>query len=219
MRWIWRYKLLLIPLALLTACVVANPRPLAPPPQGDDCSLIHVADYGVHTSLYVEASLLPSSSSLRQRWPEATHFVIGWGEEDFYRHGPTVGRAAKAIIPPSPTVLHAVALARPPEDVFEASTEPVALSQAGTEVFARQVERYIAKDETGRPLVLSEGHYGATSAFFRSTGNYHLLHMCNQWTAGLLRRSGVAINAPISLPSKAVIWQLDAFAAQSCPAE
>jgi len=202
---------------VLLALWALNPRPLAPPPSPGDCVMIAVASNDWHTNLYLPAEAFPADSGLRRDWPEADWFVIGWGDEGFYLEGPSVSGAFAAMVPPSPTVLHIVALETSPEAYFLDRSVAIAVSRQGLDVIAADIMGELARSESGQPIRLEGGFLPGQSAFYRATSSYHLLRSCNQWTADRLRRSGLAINSPVSSFAQPLVWQLDWFAPKSCP--
>jgi len=64
-----------------------------------------------------------------------------------------------AIIPPSPSVVHVIALNRPPMEVFSERSVPVGLSRSGQEQLVDLLTQTLAFDEEGSAILLSDGHY------------------------------------------------------------
>ncbi|MAP93828.1 MAG: hypothetical protein CMK07_02660 [Ponticaulis sp.] len=211
-------SLALISAGIVAICILANPAPLVDGPTRDDCVTIQVSDNGWHTNLYLPASAFSPDHTFRQDYPWANWFVIGWGDETFYRFGPTVGGGIDAIIPPSPTVLHVIALDKTPDTYFADRTIDVGLSLAGLNELARQVDQSLERTADGEAITVAEGHYPDVSRFYRSGLSYHAFHTCNQWTAGALRKSGVSLNAPVSFLSATLFWQLESKD-KVCPAD
>ncbi len=203
--------------ALALIAAAANPRALAPPPSPGDCRLATVASNGFHTTLYMPAEAFPLAGPLRAAFPSARWFAIGWGDETFYRQGPGVRRAVDAAIPPSPSVLHVIALNRRPDEAIRADTVDIALSHSGFAQLAQDLEAEIARDATGAPVVVGPGQWPGRSLYFRSPRSYHALQTCNVWTARLLVRAGAPVNAPISAPAQILTGQLALFAPRRCP--
>lgn len=94
-------------------------------------------------------------------------------------------------------------------EVFSERSIPVGLSRSGREQLVDLLTQTLAFDEEESAILLSDGHYPQVSAFYRASPSYHAFHTCNQWTAGILRKSGVEINAPVSMLSGTVMWQLE----------
>lgn len=203
--------------AVVVIALVLNPRPQAPPASPGNCVSMAVASNGWHTNLYLPAEAFAADSDLRRRWPWARWFVVGWGDESFYREGPTVSGAFAAAIPPSPTVLHIVALEDRPDSYFLDDWEFVAVSREGLGVITSDIEAELSRDGNGGAVMLSEGYYSGRSGFFRAESSYHLLKSCNQWTADRLRRAGLPINSPVSSFAQPVMWQIRFRAPKQCP--
>lgn len=211
----WAIRLGALLGAIIFVCWATNPSMEAPRATDGDCTTIHVSDNGWHTSLYVPAAAFPRDHPFRKTFAWAEWFHIGWGDEGFFRDGPSIWRGVDAIIPPSPSVVHVIALNRPPMEVFSERSVPVSLSRSGQEQLVDLLTQTLAFDHAGSEILLSDGHYPQVSAFYRASPSYHAFHTCNQWTAGILRKSGVEINAPVSMLSGTVMWQLER-SAQTC---
>ena len=210
-RNLFRISILSVLIVILSGSAISlltNPKPLAPPARPGDCTEIQVSDNGWHTNVYLPASAFPATHAFRRDYPFASWFVIGWGDESFYRYGPTVLRGLDAIIPPSPTVVHVIALDAPPGTYFLDRSTPVSLSRAGLSQVAAQIDASLSYNAEGEAISVSEGHYPGASRFYRSDFSYHAFRTCNQWTAGVLRKSGADINAPVSMMSGVLMWQL-----------
>lgn len=203
-------------LVITGLCLMTNPAAKAPAAKAGDCVAVTVSDNGWHTNFYLPAEAFPDSSPLRRDFPLADWFVIGWGDEGFYRLGPDLSRGIDAIIPPGPTVLHVIGSIDPPEEIFLDKTKVALLSEKGFEVLIEEIEASFARDEAGEYVIVADGHYPGNSLFYRSPLSYHAFHTCNQWTAGRLRRAGVNINAPVAMLSGALMFQLKPAGTQ-CP--
>lgn len=203
-------------LVIAGICLTTNPSPKAPEAKPGDCVAVTIADNGWHTNFYLPADAFPDNSPLRRDFPGAEWFVIGWGNEGFYRLGPDVSRGIDAIIPPSPTVLHVIGSIDPPEEVFLDKTKVALLSEKGLEVLIEEIEASFARDEAGEYIIVADGHFPGVSLFYRSPLSYHAFHTCNQWTAGRLRRAGANINASAAMLSGALMFQLKPAGTQ-CP--
>ncbi|MEM9938548.1 MAG: DUF2459 domain-containing protein [Pseudomonadota bacterium] len=212
-----RHKGLTLLMLLVAICVIFNPRPAAGKPEPGNCETITVASNGFHTNLYLPASMFAEASTMRSEWPTARWFVVGWGDEGFYRDGPSILGSINAIVPPSPTVLHIIATLNPPETYFLDEAVSVAVSSDGMTEIARLIEARFERTAAGTAIRLADGHYPGASAFYRARGSYHAFHTCNQWLAGVLARAGLPINAPSAIPAQGVMWQLRLRAPKVCP--
>ena len=129
----------LISLTVLV-CVITNPTPLAAAVSDEDCVEFQVSDNGWHTNFYLSADVFPEDHLFRQDYPAARYFVIGWGDEGFYIKGPSVRRGLDAVIPPSPTVVHVIALDRAPDVYFLDKSLPYSLSAEGMGQLVREID-------------------------------------------------------------------------------
>ena len=72
-----------------------------------DCVELHLYSNGYHSDIGAPASIFPADHPLRRMYPEAREFLIGWGDEVFYRSdGSNLWLGVDALIPPSASVLH-----------------------------------------------------------------------------------------------------------------
>ena len=200
-------------LAFLLAVVLTarSGDPAIFPGIGDDAVPVHLVSHGYHSGLVLPRAALASEAGQRGhaalidvagRFAAYEVIEVGWGDEQFYRHVPTVASlelklALQALFRPgNASVLHVVGLPAPARQVFPVS-DIIALSLS-REGFARLVaalEVSFAKDAQSRPFHLGPGLYGP-SLFYRAVGEFHLLNVCNHWTARLLDGAGVP-TAPV----------------------
>lgn len=188
--------LLLLTLWFLPLCQRPEPG-LYPPPAGGGIT-IQLVDHGWHAGL-----VLPVEA-LRSRLPplpadllSGPYLEIGWGDEGFYQAGSfeaiDAGLAARALLLPTPSVLHLVVVPRPPRDYFPASgVIELQLSEAGLTRLLDAIAQTFSTDTRGLPLDAGAGLYGH-SRFFAARPSYHLLRTCNQWTAEALLQAGLPL--------------------------
>ncbi len=192
-------------LAALSFCLLvyvygpSTPPAVAAPSEGD-CVELHLWTNGFHSDIAAPAAIFPANHPLRRLYPQADSFLIGWGEESFYRSDVfRLELAFDAIVPPSPSVMHVVADAGraqaylgPREQLQEAV---VAISREGAAGFVAYLDRTLALDAAGMPIVVTPGKVGGRSSFLRARGSFHLFNVCNQWMARAVRAAGVNVNS------------------------
>jgi uncharacterized protein (TIGR02117 family) len=140
---------------------------------------------------------------------------IGWGDEGFYRHAPTLGTvtiplALRALLRPgNASVLHVVGLNGAPADAF-ADSELVALrlSSGGFSRLLRKLDASFARNERDEILPdLGAGLYGA-SLFYRAVGSFHVFNVCNHWLARLLDAAGLPTSPVLATMPAGLLFDL-----------
>lgn len=188
------------------------PRALEPVTSNDagPFAEIQVVSHGKHTGLIVEAAslnrLLPE---LAQRFGQVRHYEIGWGDAGFYRAEQiTTGLTVNAVLRPTPTVVHVVALDEDPAVAFPLSeVRRLRVAEPNHEVMLRFICSSFEPGADGRPVSDGPGLYG-DSEFYRGVGRYHLCNTCNKWTAKALYSAGVDIEASSTISSPDVMKQI-----------
>lgn len=192
-------------MALVGALVVAlaiwawtgsRPRLGAPRASAGDCVEIGLWSNDWHTSFALAADLLPAGHPLRRLYPDARHFLVGWGDAEFYRSdGTDLGLGLKALLPGGKTVVHVIAAQRPVEGSFlPAEMVYAGLSRAGAARLAEGLSASMALDAAGAAVTVAPGQHGAQSRFLAGRGAFDLFTVCNHWTARAMRRAGVDVN-------------------------
>ena len=213
-----RFSFFKLPALLALFCVAgcASPVPgLFPPKPGQKTETVYLVDHGWHVGLAVKSDRLPRAA--RPDWSgfRGSQFLeIGWGADEFYRSGKvTVGNTLKAMFLRNPTVLHVVAMDKPPEIYFpHTGLVRVTVSERGYGRLCDYLAAAYARDASGREIDLGKGLYGE-SRFYRSTGYYFFLNTCNEWTARALRVTGAPIVPSCSLFAGNVFSQTAHFGA------
>jgi hypothetical protein len=182
-----------------------------------DCIEIAVWSNDDHTSLSIPADILWADHPLRLAMPEAAFFLVGWGEERFYREGPSFWRGLDALIPPSPSVVHLIGDDQPVERFLT----PTRLQRAALSLSqASGLAAFLAEEvvvEGGRPIILGAGHAGPQSLFLKGRSQFHGLHVCNHWTARALQAAGLRVGSRLSFRADGVLEDLARSAPGSCP--
>lgn len=169
----------------------------AAPATAEDCVDIGIWSNDWHTSFALPADALPPDHPLRRFMPAAKHFLVGWGDDDFYRSdGTDLALGLKALLPGGDTVVHVIGAQAPVEERFIPSDFAHAgVSRAGAAALARALADSLELDAAGDVIPVAPGQHGAQSRFLAGRGGFHVFNVCNHWTARTLRRAGVDVHA------------------------
>lgn len=172
--------------------------------------VIYVVSHGWHTSFVIPAETIHSRlPGLALRFPNAQYLEFGWGDTGFYQAEEiTSGLTLRAILWPTDTVVHVVALQNSPDLVFSAST--VVTLCVTPEQFSPLlvfIENSFKKSGEGKIISLKKGIYG-NSQFYHGVGGYHLFNTCNNWTAKGLKSAGADIQPALKLTAESVMNEL-----------
>lgn len=195
--------------------------PSLAPRQGEAVVTVQIVDYGFHAALFVprdallEAAALAGASKLvavAKRFAAYDTLELGWGDEDFYRTVPSVadlrmGLALSAAFGfDTRTVLLVVGHMEPVDTPFPGDGR--ALVKLSSRAFARMIPELEATLAGGSaPEELGVGLYGP-SLFYRATGHYSLLNVCNHWLARLMLAGGRSVNLTLATLSPLLVWQM-----------
>ncbi|KAA5802375.1 DUF2459 domain-containing protein [Alkalicaulis satelles] len=201
---------------ILAACAGRGDVPA--PPGADDCALIAVSSNGWHAGVYLPAGAFAEDSTLRQRFPQARWFAIGWGDVRAYPGPLGPVNAITAIAWPTGSLVHAAGLTRDPREAYMQDYVDVALSSEGLASLAAAIEAELARDEDGAGIEAGPGLDPRGSAFFKARSSYHLFNTCNVWLARHLRGAGLDTGWPGGhlLPAT-LLSRLEARAPRACP--
>ena len=176
----------------------------------DSEKVIYLVNHGWHVGIVLKRADIPDA-----HWPESKDFAnakyleVGWGDKEYYQEpDPHLGIAIKAILWPTPSVLHIVGFNEAVTSYFPLSEIiEVRLTNDG---FKRMV-RYIAashyKDPVGISKPIAKGLYG-NSQFYLSVETYHLFKTCNVWTAEVLHAAGCPISPAFIITVKGLMSQI-----------
>jgi uncharacterized protein (TIGR02117 family) len=200
--------LLIVILSLLTACsskpyVVKHTE--MPAAVGQE--KIYIVSHGWHTGFVVPAKRIQNQlPKLRKRFGDIPYIEFGWGDKDFYRAKDiTIGLTLKAILWPTESVIHAVAVPEKVDKFFANSiVETLCLSGREYSSLLRFISESFYKDEYGRILELEDGIYG-NSQFYKGSGNFYLMNTCNKWTAKGLKSAGIDISPTFKLTADSIM--------------
>jgi uncharacterized protein (TIGR02117 family) len=171
---------------------------------------IFVSDHGWHTGLIVPAREVNQRlPALEHRFGLVPYYEFGWGDAGFYQAKQvTTGLIWKAVIWPTDSVMHVVAVTRDPGAYFP-DTEIVELTitREGLDGLIQYIVSSFAKDAEGSIRPVARGIYG-DSEFYQAEGKYFLTNTCNTWTAKGLKSSGMDIHATCKLTAGSIMRYL-----------
>lgn len=200
--------LLIVILSLLTACsskpyVVKHTEMLAAAEQEE----IYIVSHGWHTGFIVPAKRIQNQlPKLRNRFGDIPYIEFGWGDKDFYQAKEiTTGLTLNAILWPTESVIHAVAVPKKVDKYFVNSTvEILCLSGKEYSSLLRFISESFYKDEHGEILELKSGIYG-NSQFYKGVGNFYFMNTCNNWTAKGLKSAGMDISPTFKITAGSIM--------------
>ena len=214
-----KYTQVLLAALMLGAC--AKPQ-AALAPGADDCVTARLISNGWHADLALPADAFDPAGPLRRMFPEARHFLIGWGERGFYMdESPGLWKGLSAALPPSPSVLHVIAVETSMDALKwrESDVAEFALSQEGARAVARSIAQSLVVDGAGDAVKLGDGRVAGRSAFLADGRNFHLFHMCNHWTAARLKEAGLPLSVRVSFTAPGLLKAVRRKAQPACPAD
>ena len=209
-----KVELLIIILSLLTACaskpsVVKHTEMPAAVGQEE----IYIVNHGWHTGILIPAKRIQDQlPELRKRFGDIPYIEFGWGDKDYYQAKEvTTGITLKAILWPTESVIHAVAVPEKADKFFANSiVEDLCLSGRGYSSLVRFITESFYKDEYGEILELKGGLYG-NSQFYKGVGNFYFMNTCNNWTAKGLKSAGMDISPTFKLTADSIMDYLKEY--------
>ena len=173
-----------------------------------------VVSHGWHSGLIVPAALADAHGwPVRREFPQAKYFEVGWGDRAFYQAAdPSWWLGLRALLWPSPGVLHIVALHEPPAAAFR-GVPMIALhiSHEGAQRLGASIAASHDHGADGAPVALGPAVYGQ-GRFYASVDRFHLLATCNVWVARRLRDAGLDLHPTFALTSAMLLGQLERLA-------
>ena len=205
---------------LAAAC---QPRPVAPAPgaevpeQGNPRQArvtIYVASNGWHSAIVIpRAALPPGVLPEAGDFPDAPYLSFGWGDAAYFpAPDPGLGVTFRAILRPTPAVLHLAGLASHPHQVFPAD-EVVELTATAPR-FAALVaflDDTFDREGAARAQAVAPGLH-RFSRFYRAKGEFHLFNTCNTWTARGLAAGGWPIRVSGTITAEDLMTQVRTLA-------
>ena len=195
---------------LLVAACLGPVKGLYPPAGLADTRTVYVTSHGWHTGVVLSnREARPMLKALGAAFPTAQYLEFGWGDAAFYQAPEgTVGLALKAVLWPTPTVMHVVGLYEEPPQAFPTSTViSIRISRKGFRRLAAYINASFEVGKDGRAKRLRQGLYG-DSAFYPAKGTYWLLYTCNNWTAEAVRSTGAPITPCYAVTAGNLVYQM-----------
>lgn len=170
---------------------------------------VYLVRHGWHTGIVFRKADLPADSPLRREFPQADHVEAGWGDRDYYMaQDPGLWLGLRALLWPTPGVLHIVGVNGPPRLQFpEATVIELGVTQPGLERMHEQVRSSFERDASGAVKLLGPGLYG-DGRFYASVEAFHGLKTCNVWTARLLRAGGLPVTPGAAITADMLLGQV-----------
>jgi len=204
-------ELIIVILFLLTACssepsVVKHIKMPAAVGQEE----IYIVSHGWHTGIVIPAKTIQNHlPELKERFGDIPYIEFGWGDKDYYQAKEvTTGITLKALLWPTESVIHAVAVPVKANRFFANSkVENLCLGGREYTSLVRFISQSFYKDEQGRILELKGGLYG-NSQFYKGVGKFYFMNTCNNWTAKGLKSSGMDIYPTFKVTADSIMEYL-----------
>jgi uncharacterized protein (TIGR02117 family) len=190
------YLFMLFVLCLCSCSNKPNVVDYTPRQDGDKRHKVFIINHGWHTGFVFSAKTINQKLPfLVSRFGEPSYYEFGWGDKGFYQANTvTAGLAIQAILWPTESVMHVVAVQRSPLDYFFGSEIiELQLTDSQLDSLCLFIGNSFFLDENGNAKILSKGLYG-NSQFYQGEGDYYLFNTCNKWTAKGLLSAGFDIS-------------------------
>ena len=168
---------------------------------------IYVVSHGWHTGIVVPSGRIQANlPQLRERFGNTPYLEFGWGDDEFYpAEEITTGLTLRALLWPTKSVIHAVAI---PEkaDIFFPDSHVEKLCLSGTEysLLIRFITNSFYTNEHSDIVQLKYGIYG-NSQFYQGEGSFYLMNTCNTWTAKGLKSAGMDISPACKVTADSIM--------------
>lgn len=162
---------------------------------GEGGKSVYVVSHGLHAGILIPNPARTSAISIWSNlFPEAPWLEVGWGDGKFYPDADAgVLLGARALMVPTASVLHVVAVPDSGPQYFEANDVlEIRLGDAQFAQLAVSIESAFVRDAQGVPVPLGPGRYGR-SQFFDAHGDFHLFRNCNHWVIERLEDAGLRL--------------------------
>jgi len=172
---------------------------------------ISIVSHGWHTGFVIPAKTIQHQlPKLKQRFKDVRYIEFGWGDTGFYQAKEiTSGLTMRAILWPTETVVHAVAVPEDAKSSFPNSDiRNLCLNQKQYALLLNFIVNSFSKNSDGDIIKLKRGIYG-DSQFYQGEGDYYLMNTCNKWTAKGLKSAGFDISPTFKLTASSIIDYLD----------
>jgi uncharacterized protein (TIGR02117 family) len=168
---------------------------------------VYVVSHAWHTGFVIPSTkVYKSIPALQDRFGRSANIEFGWGDKKFYQAKEiTTGLALRAILWPTETVVHAVAVPEDVRDYFgNSQIELLCLNDKELSSLVEFVSNSFSKNRLGEVELLVKGIYG-DSQFYKGAGDYHMFNTCNEWTAKGLKSIGMDILPATKLTAESVM--------------
>jgi uncharacterized protein (TIGR02117 family) len=168
---------------------------------------VYIINHGRHTGFALPSKqIVRQLPVLQQRFGNVPYYEFGWGDHDFYLADEiTLWLKFQAILWPTNTVMHVVAVPKPPKKYFlDSEVIEFYLNDSQFSNLRKFLISSFYQDKTGNIVPLKKGIYG-DSIFFKGTGDYHLFNTCNKWTAKGLQSTGMDISPTFKLTADSIM--------------
>ncbi len=171
---------------------------------------IAITNHGWHTGIVLSAQdAVEIMPFLLEKFGEAPFIEFGWGDRGFYQaQDITIGLALQAILWPTDSVVHVVAVYSNPEVYFAGSQVfELELTNSQLKSLRQFISNSFFHDSNERVVKTVKGVYGH-SQFYQGEGTYHLFNTCNTWTAKGLKSAGFDLSIRMKQTSGSVMKYL-----------
>lgn len=202
-------KFIFIIITIVLSACSAKPY-VVKPIAGDTSSpqqAVYILSHGWHTGIVVSAKEMTSRlPALKQRFGSSPYLEFGWGDKGFYQAKEiTSGLTLKALLWPTETVMHVVAVAGKVAEEFPTSeVSIICLNDSEYSALLSFIVSSFQKNASGEIIALEAGLYG-DSQFYKGEGDYYLMNTCNKWTAKALQSAGMDISPTFKLTADSVM--------------
>lgn len=177
---------------------------------GEGNITIYVTSNGWHSAIVVSRAILPPGAIPEAAdFPGAIYLSLSWGDAEYYpAPHPTSGMTLRAVLQPTPAVIHLAGLRSHPRDAFP--TDEVVEIKIPTRGFGNLVaylDGTFARDGAQRAQSIAPGLDGF-SLFYRAKGDFHLFNTCNTWTARGLKAGGRRIQVSGTVSAEYLMAQV-----------
>jgi len=170
-------------------------------------SVIYIVSHDWHTGFVIPAEEIQLHiPELRERFGNTPYIEFGWGDKGFYQAKEiTTGLVLKAVLWPTESVIHSVAVPESVDRYFKNSqVEKICLNNGGLTSLLHFISNSFYKNEKNKVFELENGIYG-DSQFYKGIGEYHLMNTCNKWTAKGLNSAGLDISPTFKLSASSIM--------------
>ena len=210
MTWILRFDLFILLIFLQTACAASQPGNLSVQNNCGELQKIYVINHGLHTGIVVKRKdLIEVLSQLENDLPSGEYLEIGWGDEQFYQApNATAGLAIQAMLWPTSSVLHLVAIPESPQRTFpKLEILKISLPDSGYQKLLHYIAETFERPANDQISHLGPGLYG-NSYFYKATGSFHTFNTCNTWVARAIETTGYPISSKGVIRAESLLSQL-----------